>query len=73
MLERLKIIGMGICVGVSGIMLAAAYIPSFYPEGYERCRRIGLIQVVLPTATLQIGAAVGWLYLKSKEKEDGNE
>jgi len=68
--NTLKVIAVGFCVGIIMILLTAAYIPGYYPEGYERLRGSGLIKFIPTLAVFQITSAVSWLYIVSVENDD---
>lgn len=71
MKTKLLIIAAGVGVSITAVMLAIAYIPNYYPTGYERLHTTGFVKLVPLLAAIQIGASVGLLYLSSKKEESG--
>ena len=65
-------IGAGICVGISITMLAITFFPAFYPVGFERIHRAGLVPVVPLIAAIQLSASAGWLYVSCINKKGDN-
>jgi len=68
--NTLNVVAVGFCVGIIMILLTAAYIPGYYPEGYERLRVSGFIKFIPTLAVIQITSAVSWLYIVSMENGD---
>lgn len=68
--DRLKIAAVGVCTGVSVLLLAIAYLPGFFPEGYKRLRQNRVIYLVPVAIVVEVVPAVGWLYLKHKENDN---
>ncbi len=68
--NTLNVVVMGFCVGIIMILLTAAYIPGYYPEGYERLRVSGWLKFIPTLAAIQITSAVSWLYMVSIENDD---
>ena len=67
--DKLKIVAMGICTGISMLLLAIAYLPGFYPEAHIRLRQNRLIHLVPIVVVVEVVSAAGWLYLKHKEND----
>jgi hypothetical protein len=72
LLNTLLVIGAGICVGISITLLAITFLPAFYPAGFERIQRAGLVPVVLLIAAIQLSASAGWLYVSCTYKKGDN-
>jgi hypothetical protein len=72
LLNTLLVIGAGICVGISITMLAITFLPAFYPAGFERIQRAGLVPVVTLIAVIQLSASAGWLYVSCTYKKGDN-
>lgn len=72
LLHTFLVIGAGICVGISITMLAITFLPAFYPAGFERIHRTGLVPVVALIAAIQLSASAGWLYVSCTYKKGDN-
>lgn len=67
--DKMKIAGMGLCASFLALLLAVAYLPGFFPVGFEGLRQSRLIYLVPVVTVTGIGSAISWLYLKHKADE----
>ncbi len=66
MKNSFKKIAIGICTGISAILLAIAYAPDFHPVAYEKLRKSRMIYMVPGIVVFQLSTAIAWLYINTK-------
>ena len=71
--HNLLLLGISIGVGITALLLTITFLPGFYPDGYVRLHRAGLVPVIILIAIIQLSASAGWIYASHTNKGDNRE